>query len=716
MFDLLKNIPLKIKKITAGASAAAFLLFASGGGSFVSAETGAVLFDNAHLESIGNANWTITGGFSDFADTIKGMGYKVEEIKNGKVTLDLLKKYDVFVVGEPNVKFDDSEEQAIVQYVREGGNLFMIADHAGADRNNDGWDAVKIFNNFSEPFGMKFAEKWVKKEMPIKGKVEQTDLTYKVKFCGTWGGTTVDILNPAIAKGHVFLSEFNGAGAYLATSEFEKGRVVALGDSSPFDDGTGDKGAVDLVDGYNLLNADHRQMAINSMCYLLRKDAREYPIKLKFFYAESKPSADPGVQKDFDITVINQDKKDYSNVTIDFYRNRPFDAKTKFYSTTVEKIAAGEKVQVKMPFKQNDRMMFTLYTCVNCASDNTANIVGFNSVMVGTPIMGIIDSVHENDYVNRVKMLKNAFEEDGLFYQRSKQPFSDEALGRVDVVVMTAPKAGQTIAQEEILALMNHLKKGRGMMFCGKGPDSNWGDNANLNNLMKGLGIPASFETHPEFKGNGGKAVSYELKENNFIKFDEIKTINGESPATVVIDEKALKAAGFTYQVISTLPGSNVPVDVIIDGSKSNTGFGKIAVFGSFHMSDQSYGQDLFSDTHKFNMKVMRFIAPPNNAAAFASKPQGNATNNNSGNNGNAAPSDNAKQTFVRGIAKGYANGVLFIEDFGVSKEIKIMHGLSEEKALMEFSKMKGKLVKVYLNPDSTELMTGPFDKIEYRK
>jgi len=202
-------------------------------GAVLSAGTGAVLFDNAHLESIGNANWTITGGYSDFADTIKGLGYRVEENKNQKITLDYLKKYEAFIIPEPNTKFNPEEEQAIVEYVKAGGALYMIADHAGADRNNDGWDAVKIFNNFSTPFGLKFADKWVKKEMPVRGKIEQDAITHKIKYCGTWGGTVIEILDPSIARGHIFLSEPNSGGAYIATANYGAGRVVAFGDSSP---------------------------------------------------------------------------------------------------------------------------------------------------------------------------------------------------------------------------------------------------------------------------------------------------------------------------------------------------------------------------------------------------------------------------------------------------------------------------------------------------
>lgn len=677
-------------------------------GSVSAAETGAVLFDNAHLESIGNANWTMTGGYSDFADTIKAMGWRVEENKNQKITLDYLKKYDAFILPEPNTKFNPDEEQAIVEYVKGGGGLYMIADHAGADRNNDGWDAVKIFNNFSTPFGLKFADKWVKKEMPVRGKIEQDAITHKVKYCGTWGGTVLEILDPAIARGHIFLSEPNGGGAYIATANYGAGRVVAFGDSSPFDDGTGDKGSQQLVDGYNLLEADHRQLAINTMCFLLNKKPEDYPIKLKFYFEGGKLNCNPGEQKEFPLVLVNQTAKEYSNIIIDFYRNRPMEEKMKFYSMKVERIAAGEKLRLMMPFKQDDRQMFVLYTTVTCAEDKTADITGFNSIMVGVPIMFFLDSFHENDYNNRIKMLKNAVGEDGIFFTRSKYAMSDRDLMKVDVVAINAPKAGMKLAPEEVVALINHLKKGRGLILNAKGPDSNWGDNAGLNALLKELSIPASFEAHPEFKAGGGKPVEFEVKKNDYIFAGNFAKIMGESPSCVKIDETELKKKGFTCQVITTLPGSEIPVGVVIDGSKSNTGFNKIALFGSFHMSDGSYQMSVDTPTHYFNIRTIRALAPEK--GAFAS----NASQPGAANAG--GDSRSAGGPFLRGVAKAYANGSLFIEDFGVKKEIRIMHGLSEEKALVEFAKIKGKLIKVNLRPDISEPAVDGFNAIEYRK
>ena len=57
-----------------------------------------------------------------------------------------LANYNVFVIPEPNIAFTSAEITAIRSFVQNGGGLFMIADHAGADRNNDGIDAAGVFN------------------------------------------------------------------------------------------------------------------------------------------------------------------------------------------------------------------------------------------------------------------------------------------------------------------------------------------------------------------------------------------------------------------------------------------------------------------------------------------------------------------------------------------------------------------------------------------
>ena len=66
-----------------------------------------------------------------------------------------------FVIDEPNTLFTTAEKTALINFVSNGGGLFMISDHTGSDRNNDGYDSPMIWNDLftnngiiSNPFGM----------------------------------------------------------------------------------------------------------------------------------------------------------------------------------------------------------------------------------------------------------------------------------------------------------------------------------------------------------------------------------------------------------------------------------------------------------------------------------------------------------------------------------------------------------------------------------
>src|SRR5438067_2131610 len=67
-----------------------------------------------------------------------------------------------FLFDEPNTKFSSAEKTAILNFVKNGGGLFMISDHTNSDRNNDGWDSPDIWNDLmnsnsvqTNPFGFK---------------------------------------------------------------------------------------------------------------------------------------------------------------------------------------------------------------------------------------------------------------------------------------------------------------------------------------------------------------------------------------------------------------------------------------------------------------------------------------------------------------------------------------------------------------------------------
>lgn len=249
-----------------------------------------ILFDNAHSQTAGNADWTIRGGFSDFADDLENLGAQVEEWGNDEtgsnqrdddnpITYDVLKNYDVFIIPEPNVVFTKNEQNAIIKYISDGGNVFFIADHIGADRNNDGWDAVEIFNGFLKgthqieskniyeddfvgKLGFRFKEKQYSED-PIT-KMEKHPITEGVKKTGAWAGTSEYIINTEKIAGIVYYNK-EYWGPYVIAGKYGKGKFVAIGDSSPIDDGTGTPGDK-LYDGYKY--GDNRKLMINILKWL----------------------------------------------------------------------------------------------------------------------------------------------------------------------------------------------------------------------------------------------------------------------------------------------------------------------------------------------------------------------------------------------------------------------------------------------------------------
>ena len=225
-----------------------------------------VVFDQCHAQTAGNADWTITGGFSEMGDAAIFLGCRVQAIKKGPITGEMLKDASIFVTPEPNTKFKKSELEAIKLFVEGGGKLFLISDHEGADRNNDGWDAVMILNEMEDFTGIHFNELWFS-ESPITGDVIEHPITDGVIACGTWGGTSLSCTGFDAVS---LLFESHGGG-YIAVSTPGKGLVVAMGDSSPFDDGTGAPGNK-LYDGWSNPGFTHERLCLNSLRWLLKRD------------------------------------------------------------------------------------------------------------------------------------------------------------------------------------------------------------------------------------------------------------------------------------------------------------------------------------------------------------------------------------------------------------------------------------------------------------
>ena len=224
-----------------------------------------VLFDNGHAQTAGNADWTIYGGYSDMADAARFLGCTVSEQRK-RVTRAALHNVDIFVSPEPNSAFSKDEKTALLEFLNKGGCLFLIADHDKSDRNRDGIDSVGVINQIADDIGIRLNKKWFS-EHPITGEaITSHPVMEGVVSLGTWGGTSLE----ALSEGAQVLARESHGGGYIGISEVGKGRVVVMGDSSPFDDGSGnpkDK----LHDGWSNPGYTHERLAYNALRWLLRR-------------------------------------------------------------------------------------------------------------------------------------------------------------------------------------------------------------------------------------------------------------------------------------------------------------------------------------------------------------------------------------------------------------------------------------------------------------
>jgi hypothetical protein len=179
---------------------------------------------------------------------------------NGAITygnsnnLQDLSNYKVFIIVEPNILFTASEKTAIINFVKNGGGLFIVSDHAVSDRNNDGKDSPQILNDLIKnnsvqtyPFGFVFDSLNISPNttnIPYLPNDSILNGPMGAVTQATWFNGTSMTLNPTAnssVKGVVYTpnTSFGNTGVMVAYARYGKGKVVGFGDSSPCDDGTG---------------------------------------------------------------------------------------------------------------------------------------------------------------------------------------------------------------------------------------------------------------------------------------------------------------------------------------------------------------------------------------------------------------------------------------------------------------------------------------------
>ena len=281
-----------------------------------------ILFDAAHAQTAGNADWTLdedscgtaqrfptpdqagitsstpetfwNGAHSAMGVDLVKKGFHVESLPVGarisygdNTNAQDLSHYNIFVMPEPNIALTSTEITAIRSFVQNGGGLFMIADHAGADRNNDGIDAAGVFNALmGSPsiFGITYNDNSADRTFGWFDDHPDgnftTDTTSPIIWAGTFGvpsssrglglfGSTSMTLSGA-AKGHVWKTTSthdSTIGVTFATSIYGTGRVAAIGDSSITEDATNGCGHSTFL-GYNDPSYDNGLMVANGIAWL----------------------------------------------------------------------------------------------------------------------------------------------------------------------------------------------------------------------------------------------------------------------------------------------------------------------------------------------------------------------------------------------------------------------------------------------------------------
>ncbi|MDR3610481.1 MAG: hypothetical protein P4L27_07965, partial [Ignavibacteriaceae bacterium] len=275
------------------------------------------LFDNTHAETAGNADWVIdedsnvpgryptpaqstvtsstaesywTGALSSWGIALVKLGHSVETLTSGSTitygtsNAQDLKNYDVFVIDEPNTLFSASEKVALINFVQNGGGLFMISDHNGSDRNNDGYDSPAIWNDLftnngivSNPFGISIDLVDISQTSTnvAAGDYLITGPAGTVTAMKWSDGATATLNTTANSSvtGVVWTTgtSHGNTNLMVARAKYGSGRVVIVCDSSPADDGTGGSGNT-LYVGWDdpSVNGSHGYLHLNGSLWLAK--------------------------------------------------------------------------------------------------------------------------------------------------------------------------------------------------------------------------------------------------------------------------------------------------------------------------------------------------------------------------------------------------------------------------------------------------------------
>jgi len=274
-----------------------------------------ILFDHTRHEEAGtSAEWVIctasepnptpanpvsetdwNGGISGWAFDLYKAGYTIQSLPpSGRVTYgdstnaQDLSNYAVYIIPEPYLKFTAAEKQALLSFVQNGGGLFLVGNHPGAIRysGTGGTDAYTVFNdlvavNGGNPFGFTF--------VPGHGPGDTLANTTSTAFAagtspaeqaiihGAYGSLGLmdfhsysylnlnTAQNPSVQE--ILHTQVSGdTGSFIVTCTVGAGRVVAISDSAPSDDGTTTTSGKALHNSYTINS--NKAFFLNATAYL----------------------------------------------------------------------------------------------------------------------------------------------------------------------------------------------------------------------------------------------------------------------------------------------------------------------------------------------------------------------------------------------------------------------------------------------------------------
>lgn len=242
-----------------------------------------ILIDQGHgnYYSLGNGDeWSYFG----FVSALQDAGYEVESTTSNPITYDELANYSSYVIPLAGISPTGEENQAMQEYVENGGSLFLIADWGGI-YSDPSQTLANVFgvtldaNTVTDPndfiggndFWVTYDNANFSSHILMDGLNQLQTYASTAMFPGT--ASPLIITDPDASPPNRAIAVALGYGA---------GRVVIVGDSNYFSD------ANSTYPGTGLNVDDNKQFAVNTLNWLSRRASSQPPNAVVAFYDDGE--------------------------------------------------------------------------------------------------------------------------------------------------------------------------------------------------------------------------------------------------------------------------------------------------------------------------------------------------------------------------------------------------------------------------------------------